>query len=251
VVWQLNNGTAHGTVGFTTQELDVSEIDSVLARFYGIATSAEAFQTKDGQYLSSEWHALIRGYIQNLACPVVNRLRPELWYKASLQVHELLSLVPDLAFRLPKSIITTRFDDARGFFALCGRRVRYSPLTLPSRYMIETEGDLQKLEPLSKVLPLYLTELVDGDRADVYVVGDRVIFDGASNAALGKRCKDTASALGLTFCQFHFTRTGDDEWYCTGMETMPHLLDCTDATREEVVGGIAELLGAGNGRKSK
>ena len=83
--------------------------------------------------------------------------------------------------------------------------------------MIETEGDLQKLEPLSKVLPLYLTELVDGDPADVYVVGDRAIFDGASNAALGKRCKDTASALGLTFCQFHFTRTGDDEWYCTGM----------------------------------
>src|SRR5215510_3395816 len=95
-VWQLDNESSHGTVGFTAEDLQFDEIDGVLARFSGIATSAEEFQTKDGQYLSSEWHALIRGYLQNLACPVVNRLRPELWYKASLQVHELVALVPDL-----------------------------------------------------------------------------------------------------------------------------------------------------------
>jgi hypothetical protein len=180
----------------------------------GIATSPEGFRTKEGQYLSSEWHALMRGYVQNLAWPVVNRLRPELWYKGSLQVHELLSLAPNLNFRLARSTISTKFDDARTFFELCDRRMRYSPLTLPSRYVIETQEDLQRLEPLSKVLPLYLTEVAQGDAADTYVVGDDVIFNSVSNAAVGEHCRDIAASLQLTFCQFHLIRTTDDEWCC-------------------------------------
>ena len=60
----------------------VSEIDGVLARCYGIATSAEDFQTRNGQYLCSEWHALLRGFLQAFSCPVINRLRPELVVQA-------------------------------------------------------------------------------------------------------------------------------------------------------------------------
>ena len=37
VVWQLNNGKSQGRFGFTTQDVQFSDIDGVLARFYGIA----------------------------------------------------------------------------------------------------------------------------------------------------------------------------------------------------------------------
>jgi hypothetical protein len=249
IAWQLNNGSSRGTLGFESRDVHFSEIDGVLARFYGIATTPEEFQTKDGQYLCSEWHALMRGYIQELTCPVVNRLQPQLWYKSSLQVHELLSLVPLLSFPLPKSTITTKFEDARVFFEFCGRRMQYSPLTMRSRYTIETEDDLRKLEALSKILPLYLTEMVSGDVADAYVTGDDVVFDGASNDGVSKKCKEIAALLGLTFCQFRFIRTDGDEWYLEGLECMPYLFDCTDETRNVVIERIANILCSGIGRK--
>ena len=83
--WELRDGDSNGTLELAEQTVGFNQIDSVLARFSGIATPPEDFQTKDGQYLSSEWNALMRGYVQGLPCPVVNRLGPELWYRSSSQ----------------------------------------------------------------------------------------------------------------------------------------------------------------------
>src|SRR5215470_19542895 len=62
--WQLDTTESCGRLGLGGHDGAFSDIDGVLARFYGIATSAEDFQTTDGQYLSSEWHALLRGLME-------------------------------------------------------------------------------------------------------------------------------------------------------------------------------------------
>src|SRR5215471_13395355 len=85
-IWELHDGNVRGAVGIGGRRGAFGQISAVLARFSGITTTAEEHKTKDGQYLNSEWHALVRGYVHSLPCPVVNRLRPELWYKTRLNV---------------------------------------------------------------------------------------------------------------------------------------------------------------------
>jgi hypothetical protein len=240
--WELSDGDSHGTLQLAEQTVEFNQIDGVLARFSGIATSPEDFHTKDGQYLSSEWHALMRGYIQSLACSVVNRPGPELWYKSFLKAPELVSLVPDLKFRLPRTMVATCFEDARAFFDLCGGPICYSPLTLASNYFINSEQDVQKLEPLSKVLPLYLSEVVSGDSVDAYVVGTDIVFDGTSDVSAGIHCLEVADTLGLTFCHFHIVQTVAGEQYCLSVDCMPSLFECAAQTRHTIVGHLAGIL---------
>jgi hypothetical protein len=249
-VWELRNGESRGSIGFAAQTGRFDQIDGVLARFSGITTSPEEHQTKDGQYLNSEWHALARGYMHSLPCPVVNRLRPELWYKARLSIPDLISLLPGLRFRRPKTMVTTKFSDAKAFFDLCGGLIRYSPLSMPSNYVIEREEDLEKLEPLSKVLPLYLSEVVYGDPVQMFVVGDEVVSDCEPHEFAARCCLEAAASLGLTFCEFELVRTPTDEWYCLGLNCAPHLFQCADEVRAAIIDGLVDVLCAGDRRKA-
>src|SRR5215471_2287731 len=101
LVWDLSNGLSQGLLGLGEESVRLDETDGVLARFSGFPVSKEEFQTADGQYLSNEWHALMRGYLRGLSCPVINRVRPELWYKPFLSVPDLVVLLPCLLFKVP------------------------------------------------------------------------------------------------------------------------------------------------------
>ena len=221
----------------------------MLARCYGIATSAQDFQTRNGQYLSSEWHALLRGYLRAFTCPVINHLRPELWYRPHLLVTDLIGFVPGIQFKLPRSMVTTRIDDARVFFKACGNRLRYSPLTLPSNYLLDLEENLEKLETLSSLVPLFLSEVIPGVTVDAFVVGPDVIFDppDGNAAAVGRHCVDIATRLGVTFCALRFVKNAGGEWYCLGLDLMPALYECADEVRTAVVGHLANALVSANG----
>ena len=231
LAWEFDGLSSEGRVGLLSRTAPLSETDGVLARFYGIATSAEEFQTVDGQYLSSEWHALLRGCMRAFACPVINQLRPELWYKTHLLVPDLILLVPELRFNLPRTMITSRIADAREFFHACGDRMRYSPLTLASSYNIDRDDDILKL-----------------DAVTAYVVGGEVEFDppaGCPDAA--DRCLAISAQLGLTFCAVQLIKSDQGEWYCLGVEAMPQLYDCADAVRDTVVRRLTHALIAGSG----
>ena len=252
LVWHLDNGNSEGSVGQARQTARLAEIDGVLARFSGFPVSAEEFQTADGQYLCSEWHALMRGYLRALPCPVINRVPPELWYKPSLSIPDLLSLVPGLKFKLPKTLVATRFEDARAFFHECGGPIRYSPLTGLSNYLVDSEDSLAKLEAVSKLLPLCLSEVVPGEAVDAYVVGTGLIWDSAHpevrpGGALAEHCLEIAASLGLAFCQFVLVRSRQDEWYCLGLSCMPDPILCGDEVREKLTERLARTLMNGKG----
>jgi hypothetical protein len=180
--------------------------------------------------------------MQSLACPVVNRLRPELWYKMRLTVPDVVSLAPAQRFRLPKTMVTTKMQDARSFFHTCGNRMRYSSLSMPSDYLIEREEEMEKLEPLSKVLPLCLTEVIQGCGVSAFAVGSEVIFDGPHDELAGRYCLDAAASLGLAFCEFDLVRAHGGDWYCLGIQCAPHLFGCAEETRAAVVERLAVVL---------
>ena len=92
-------------------------------------------------------------------------------------------------------MVTTVEADARGFQKRCGGRVRYEPITQPLSYKVEGEAGLEKLAGLSGTLPFHLTEVIDGDHFDAFVVGDRVLLaaaDGAPAAGLAHVVADDA-----------------------------------------------------------
>jgi hypothetical protein len=246
-IWELASGHSRGMVGLGDHRAALDEIDGVLARFSGFPVTAEEYRTPNGQYLCAEWHALARCYMRALPCPVVNRLKPELWYKASLSIPDLVSLAPCVKFGLPRVLVTTGPDDVRNFYDLCGRSVCYSPLTMTSNYIVNTEDGLRNLERLSELLPLNLRERVAGEHVEAYVVGPDVICDASDTAAMPdadvhQHCCEVAAALGVTFCQLHLVKTDAGEWYCEGLACMPDLLLCPDETRRTIVGQLTQTL---------
>ena len=249
--WELNQEKTSGCVGLDSKCVRLDQLDGVLARFSGITTSAEEHATKDGQYLNSEWHALARGFVESLACPVVNRLRPELWYKMRLNVPDIISLAPAQRLRLPRTMVTTSVSQARSFFHSCGKRMRYSPLSMPSDYLIEREEDLEKLEPLSKTLPLALTAVVEGHSMSAFVVGSKVIFDGPRHELAARCCLDAATSLGLNFCEFDLVITPGGECFCFGISYAPSLIWCAEETRSAVVEQLTAILSSSQSSETR
>jgi len=247
--WEVQGRTRRGVVRFGEQEVEFGEIDAVLARFFGVPVSPAAYQSADGRYVSSEWNALAMAWTSELSCTVINRVRPELWYRPSMNVPALASLAPGAPFKRPRMMVTTRLDDARAFLKSCGGRVRYEPLTQPSAYVIEGENGLEKLGALAGTLPFHLAEVVEGDRFDVFVVGDSVVLTSAGGslawAPQGSVTHDSrgiAEVLGLTFCRLALVRAASGDWFCLGAERIPQLYDVDEDVQSLVVGHLAGSL---------
>jgi len=247
--WEVQGRTLRGVLRFNGTEVGFGEIDAVLARFYGVPVSPEAYATTDGRYVSSEWNALAVAWTSELACPVVNRLRPELWYRMSLNAPALAALAPGGPFRRARVLVTTREAEARDFQGRCGGRVRYEPLTHPVGYRVDGPAGLGKLAALSGTLPLSLTEVIEGERFGAFVVGDRVVLAAADGSSAGQPPGPVAAdavalagALGLAFCRLALVGAPGGEWFCLSLERLPQFYDCDGDVQDLVVGHLAGLL---------
>ena len=122
---------------------------------------------------------------------------------------------------------------------------------MPADYLIEREEDVEKLEPLSKTLPLALTEVVEGHGMSAFVVGSEVVFDGPRHELAARYCLDAASALGLTFCEFELVLTHSGECVCLGVQHTPNLIYCAEETRAAVVEQLVAVLSLSQGSGMK
>lgn len=253
--WKVWQDGAGGSVRYGQKRATFDALDGVFARFYGIPVTTETYQTKDGQYISSEWNALALAWMSSLACPVVNRLKPELWYKTLLNLPSLMALIPPPNLRLPHTMITTRFEDARAFYLRCDRRARYVPLTQPVVYSLETEEDLNRLEKLMGTLPFQLIERVDGQPAEAFVVNDEVTFTAPDGTRIveapptaADTCREISEALGLAFCQISLVLDGEKKAWLMGANRMPQIYSLDPGVQEEISGHLSELLIGGERR---
>src|SRR5262249_2474106 len=116
LTWTPSNHDQSGSIEYGGRSARLADIDGVLCRCYGIPIQPEDFGTPDGQFVSAEWNALLMAWLHDLRCPVVNRLRPELWYKTNLNVPDLMSIAPDASLALPRALVTTVSEDGRAFY---------------------------------------------------------------------------------------------------------------------------------------
>src|SRR5215831_8322296 len=115
LTWRPSGAEPDGLIAFKDRQVNFADIGAVLSRFYGIPVQPGEFETTDGRYVSAEWNALLMAWLSRMPCRVVNRLRPELWYKRHLNVPDLASLVPEMRFKRPRTLITTIIDEAHAF----------------------------------------------------------------------------------------------------------------------------------------
>jgi|GEM_PF-4194039 len=247
--WEVHGRTLRGRVRYGGQQAEFEEIDAVLTRSYGVPVSLETYATTNGRYVSSEWNALTMAWLASLPCPVVNRLRPELWYRVSLNVTVLAALVPAAPFKRPRTMVTTRIEDARDFHRRCGGRVRYEPLTQRVGYRVDSDEGLGKLAALSGTLPFQVSEVLDGEPFEAFVVGEHVVMMGADRSVAHEPpghaagdAREVVRALGLTFCRLALIHAAGDDWYILGAERIPQLYDCGEDVQNLVVEHLAEVL---------
>jgi len=251
LAWTPADGA--GRVRFEGREVPFSEVEGVLYRFYGIPLAAEEFGTEDGRYVCSEWNALWMAWLNSpgrtLTCRVVNRLRPDLWYKTHLSAAALVALVPDLPFPRPRMLVTTSPDSARAFRRRVAGPVTYTALSGSAPYPICEEEEFEKLLALNGTLPLHLTEEVAGRRCEAFVIGGMVTLVGPDGAlcgppspAVADRCAGVGKRLNLALFQLSLVAGAGNEWHCLSLDRVPQLYACGPDAQAEIVERLSALL---------
>jgi hypothetical protein len=249
--WTLDAAESDGYLAVDGERVAFAAIAGVLARFSGVVAPVGDVAPADARYVTAEVHALMRGWLASLTCPVVNRLRPELWYRAELTAPDLVPLRLQPPLQLPQTLITTDAAEAAAFAAQCGGAVVYSPLAISSRYPVRDADALQKLRGLTGLVPLKLTEDLHGTPVRVFVVGNRVFADDADETPLAvddavvAQCRALGQALGLTFYSVQLLHTDGGAWYCRSVETLPQLYWGAEAVQDAVAAQLAAILTEG------
>jgi len=238
-----------GRICYEGREISLADVDAVLSRAWGVPVAPEEFETADGRYVCAEWNALLVAWLHALPCPVFNHLKPELWYKTQLNAADLAALLPDMPFRRPRTLVTTKSDEAISFARGARGRVRYSPLTRRSPYRVRGGTDDAELVSLGSALPLHLAERPDGDAVEAFVVCTEVVFDdprdqgdAEGRAPVARLCLDVAGALGLSFCKLSLIEAANGDWYCLDLDRMPQLGAYSPHLQRKVARALADGL---------
>ena len=244
--WHLDGTRSAGVVEHAGYRARFDEIDAVLARFYGVPVLPPAYDTPNGKYLAAEWHALVLAWMHGLPGKVVNRLRPEFWYKQRLNVFELQALATPSTLRFPHMQVTTSRRDARDFFERFGGRMQYSPLTQPLNYTIEDGSSLERLMRVLDMFPLQLCEPLAGEQLSAFVIAGAVTLAGDGGTREGSEglladCAALADACGFEFCEVHCTKTETD-WVCTGLSSMPMVSSVHHSVAPDLAAHVADVL---------
>ena len=247
--WKLDGLRQEGTVEYEGIKIDFEDFDGALARFYGVPISAERYSEKDGKYISSEWNALALAWMSAMPCKVINRVKPELWYKSVLNIPSLRAMLPGVQLKTPRTMISTDFKESLSFYERCCGRIIYNVLTLGSEYPIENKKDFERLSGLSGTLPVQLVETISGERKDIFVVGNRTLMDcnvdeGASGDAskISRECIGIAQALGLNFCRISLIIDCQGDAWFTGVDRMPHFFWLSPCLQANIAEALADEL---------
>jgi hypothetical protein len=241
-----------GTITWNDVQLSLSEIAGVLYRGDGRPVTSDEYQTSEGRYLTAEWNALTMAWLDRMPCPVVNRLKPELWYRPRLNVADLATVAPSLRELLPPMLVTTQRDEIRRFWAAHPGDMFYTPLTSCAEYPVRNDADLDSMETLCGALPVQLIKLEERARLNCFVTADDVVFlgnDGAiaqpPSSDLTLRCIAAGKALGILFYKLSLVARPRGGWYCIGLDRLPSLNFCSSAARQQIAINLGRVMSGG------
>ena len=228
--------------------LPAEQIAGVLVRSAGWI-DPQGWQADDLAYMQTETRAALLAWLWSLACPVVNRYPPAIWYQPRVPLLSWQRLLRRCGLPTSETLVTNVEQEAR-FFG--GRLARvgvaglvYGPLTSETRYLVSGDVDLSGLATMQRYAPVCLTP-PHGAVQSACVVGEKVVWEGESppeSARLEPALRSFAAAVGLDFMELAFAPTF--EGFCVvDVEPYPRIEHFGEAAQQRIVDGLVGLLTA-------
>ena len=245
--WSLNNElSASQLTGDQGTLIPDDQIAGVLVRSAGWLDPT-GWQPKDLAYMQAETQAALLAWLSSLACPVVNRYPPAIWYRQQVPLLFWQPLLRRYGLPTLETLVTNVEQEARTFGrdgAQAGiEGVVYGPLSSDVKYLVAQDKDWQGLAAMQQIAPVSLT-YPHGAAQFVCVAGERVVWEGERSprlADLEPALRQFARAAGLGFVELAFAPVAGD--MCViAVEPHPYLGHFGVSARQQIVNGIVEIL---------
>ncbi len=247
--WRLDNERSASQLVWDGESPVLDEhIAGVLVRGAGWIDPT-GWQTDDLAYMQAETQAALLAWLWSLACPVVNRYCPTLWYRVQSPLLSWQPLLRRCGLPTLEALVTNAGEEARAFGQRLAREgvagTVYGPLTSDARYLVSSEEDWSGLAAMQSRAPICLN-YPHGAAQSVCVVGERVVWEGepSSEAALLEPAlRRFALAAGLAFVELALAPASNGI-RVIAVEPYPRFERFGDAARRQIVDGIVHTLTA-------
>jgi glutathione synthase/RimK-type ligase-like ATP-grasp enzyme len=263
VAARWTEGGPEGWIAAKDWRLDLNEISGVYARFLGPEDRPQlpGLAPADGEALRAEGDMSLMALLEDLACPVVNRVGSGLANNS--KPYQTL-VISRMGLRVPTTLVTSDPAAARAFRAEYGDVIYKSASGVRSIVRRLGPDQLTRLDLLSDG-PAQFQAFVPGRNVRVHTVGERVFatriesdavdyryahFDGLATclepttlpASVETACVQLARAFDLLFAGIDLKETPDGEFYCFEVNPCPGFLYYERHTGQPISTALAELL---------
>ena len=251
-VWRLDTAKCASWLAWEAEPpIADDEIAGVLVRSTGWLDPA-GWEPPDLAYMRAETQAALLAWLWSLACPVVNRYPPAIWYRPRVPLLSWHRLLWRCGLPTQEVLVTNVEREARGFGQhLAQQEVAgavYAPLSSESRYLIGDDEDWRGVAALQQNAPVCLTD-PHGAACFVCVVGDRVVWDtDPSSEMIGfePALRRFAVAAGLSVVELALAPARQGSCVIA-VEPSVNFEHFGERARERIVDGIVHLLTAKTG----
>jgi glutathione synthase/RimK-type ligase-like ATP-grasp enzyme len=264
IKWCWSNSDPTGTIACSDWNLDLDEITGVYVRFLGPEgrIPMDALDGEDGAAIQAESDAELMALIEDLPCPVVNRLSGGM--SNNSKPYQAL-IIRDCGLRPPPTLVTNDPSAARAFYDEFHGDVIYKSIS-GVRSIVRRVGSTQlaRLEMLRDG-PAQLQAFIPGNNVRVHVVGDEIFAVKVNSEAVDYRyahldglsvsmesvslppdirhsCISVAANLDLLFAGIDLKVTPEGEWFCFEVNPCPGFLYYERHSGQPISSALAELL---------
>jgi glutathione synthase/RimK-type ligase-like ATP-grasp enzyme len=252
-----------GWIACDTWRLDLDDISGAYVRFLGPDDRPQLphLDPADAQALRTEGDLSLMALVEDLACPVVNRVSGGLANNS--KPYQAL-VISRTGLHVPPTLVTSDADAVRAFLAEHGE-VIYKSASGVRSIVRRLEGDqLERLDLLEHG-PAQFQAFIPGRNVRVHTVGDEIFataieseavdyryahVDGLTSelapielpAAVGEACLRLAREFDLLFAGVDLKQTPSGEFYCFEVNPSPGFLYYERHTGQPISMAVADLL---------
>ena len=263
VFWRWTDGGPEGWIAATDWHLDLDAISGVYARFLGPEDRPQlpGLDPADAAALRTEGDLSLMALLEDLECPVVNRIGGGL--SNNSKPYQAL-VISGTGLSVPPTLVTSDPAAARAFHAEHGEVIYKSASGIRSIVRCLGPDQLARLDLLCDG-PAQFQAFIPGRNVRVHTVGERIFATRIEFEAVDYRyahldglaarlapvalpptveaaCLRLAQTFDLLFAGIDLKETPEGEFFCFEVNPCPGFLYYERRTGQPISTALAELL---------
>lgn len=264
VNWHWQNSTPSGYIAGPDWKLDLEEINSVYIRYIGTeGRMPQPNVTPETMALMYfEYDSGIMALLEDLPCPVVNRLDGSMSNNSKL--YQAL-LIRECGLLTPSTIVTNDAAEARQFYEECNGEVIYKSLSGIRSIVRRLKPEQLSRLSLLQNGPAQFQEYIPGENVRVHTVGDQLFATRVQSGSVDYRyarregnkvvmepttlppkieesCFQIADQLNLHLTGIDLKETPDGNYYCFEVNPCPGFLYYERNSGQPISKALADFL---------